>query len=404
MKIMVLAGGSDQCALISELQCRGHEVLLLDYLDNPPAKSLVLKHIQASTLDVDAVRMHAIDESVELICTACTDQALLTVAKVSEDLGLPCYLPFSTALNVTNKSYMKKKMIESDIPTSKYVNIHSLMDLKDNFNLEYPIVVKPADCNSSKGVKKVNNYVELERYLIEALNFSRTNTAIIEEYKDGKEISADFYISEGKPLFLSASESFKIPNQTGFTILGSNYEPLLENDVLELSEIARKIAKAFNIYEAPLLIQLIKSKTGFSVIEFSARMGGGSKYYLINEIAGINIISDYVNLILGIKPVIKPKISSSYIKMVYVYCYPGRVQCIKGLEELKSSGIIKEYFIYKTPGCYITKAETSSDRVLGYMVRDEDIESLNKKIEIVDSTLKVINSLGSDIMIHNLLH
>ena len=39
-----------------------------------------------------------------MICTACTDQALLTVAKVSEELGLPTYISYKTALNVTNKS------------------------------------------------------------------------------------------------------------------------------------------------------------------------------------------------------------------------------------------------------------------------------------------------------------
>ena len=33
MKILVLAGGSDQIALINELKNRGHYVILLDYFD-----------------------------------------------------------------------------------------------------------------------------------------------------------------------------------------------------------------------------------------------------------------------------------------------------------------------------------------------------------------------------------
>ena len=44
MKILVLAGGSDQIALINELKSRGHEVVLVDYFDNPPAKSYADKH------------------------------------------------------------------------------------------------------------------------------------------------------------------------------------------------------------------------------------------------------------------------------------------------------------------------------------------------------------------------
>ena len=104
MKILVLAGGADQIALIQELKSRGHEVVLLDYFENPPAKPYADKHIVASTLDVEAVEKYAKEENVSLICTACTDQALLSVSYVSERLGLPCYIDYQTGLNVTNKS------------------------------------------------------------------------------------------------------------------------------------------------------------------------------------------------------------------------------------------------------------------------------------------------------------
>ena len=94
MKILVLAGGADQLALIKELQKRGHEVILLDFLDNPPAKEVVTTHIKESTLDSDKVKEVAVRENVDMICTACTDQALLTVAKVSEELNLPTYISY----------------------------------------------------------------------------------------------------------------------------------------------------------------------------------------------------------------------------------------------------------------------------------------------------------------------
>ena len=155
MKIVVLAGGSDQIALINELKSRGHEVILVDYFDNPPAKPYADKHIVASTLDVEAVKQIAYDENASLVCTACTDQALLTVANVSEQLNLPCYISYKTALNVTNKSYMKEVMLKYGIPTAKYVILDSV-DLEVIKDFQLPVVVKPVDCNSSKGVKRVD--------------------------------------------------------------------------------------------------------------------------------------------------------------------------------------------------------------------------------------------------------
>ena len=73
MKIIVLAGGADQIALINELKKRGHKTILVDFFENPPAKPYADMHIVASTLDMNAVRDIAIRYKVDMICTACTD-------------------------------------------------------------------------------------------------------------------------------------------------------------------------------------------------------------------------------------------------------------------------------------------------------------------------------------------
>ena len=255
MKVLVLAGGADQVALIQELKKRGHEVVLLDYFDNPPAKSYADKHIVASTLDLLAVEKHAREEQVSLICTACTDQALLTVSYVSERLGLPCYIDYQTGLNVTNKSFMKKVLSDNGIPTARFAIVDSPSDSIIK-GFEYPLVVKPVDCNSSKGVKRVDSIEEYRQYIMEAIQYSRTKTAIVEEFKEGKEISADFYIESGVVKLLSATSSIKIRNKKSFTILCSDYPALSQMQEKKVTKIAQEIAEAFNLDNTPLLVLL----------------------------------------------------------------------------------------------------------------------------------------------------
>lgn len=403
MKILVLAGGADQCALIKELQKRGHKIILLDYLPNPPAKPLVEKHIQESTLDYSIVKDVAIKEDIDLVCTACTDQALLTVAKVSEDLGLPCYISYKQALEVTNKTYMKRKMLEGNVPTSSFHIINQYSDFDEITDLSYPLVIKPADCNSSKGVIKVLSSTECQSNIITALKMSRSHTAIIEEFVEGNEISADFYIEGHNPCLLSASYSSKIPNSSGFTITGSLYRPISDTIKNKLTSIAAQISEIFRLSETPLLVQLIKNGDNLSVIEFSARMGGGSKYRLIQEISGINIMEKYVDLILGEKPKMSPSPSSKYIQMVYVYTYPGIISNISGLEKLKKDGVIIDYFLYKALGSLIEKTETSSDRTLGFLVKAESMEDLSSKINLANNSIRIEDSNGHDIMRHDLI-
>lgn len=402
MKILVLAGGSDQIALINELKSRGHETILVDYFENPPAKTYADKHIVASTLDTDRVEEIAVAEKVDLVCTACTDQALLTVAKVSEKLGLPCYISYQTGLNVTNKSYMKKVLMSNKIPTAKFI-ILDKVDMVAIQDFKYPLVVKPVDCNSSKGVKRIDSAEELPKYLEEAINFSRTKTAIVEEFKIGEEISADFYIENGVAKYLSATNSFKIPNRKSFTILGSAYPVVDEQQKTKLIDIATNIAKAFELDNCPLLIQLIANGNDINVIEFSARMGGGSKYKLIEVLSGVNIMSKYVDRILGDYPSVEPSKQVNYCKMVYTYCTPGVIDHVEGLDEMKANKVVDEYFLYKTKGMEITHSETSGDRPAGYLVTADTEEELNAKIKEVDNRIKVVDMKGADILIHNLV-
>lgn len=402
MRILVLAGGADQIALIRELKSRGHEVVLVDYFENPPAKRFADKHIVASTLDVEKVHEIAQAEKVSLVCTACTDQALLTVANVSERLGLPCYIDYQTALNVTNKSYMKKVLMANHIPTSRF----EIIDTPSSVNIDtfqFPLVVKPVDCNSSKGVKKIESIEEFDYYALEAINFSRTHTAIVEEFKEGTEVSADFYIEKGTAKLLSATKSQKIRNRKSFTILSSDYPAVSEAQEKELIDIADSIANAFHLNNTPLLVQLIVNDREMNVIEFSARMGGGSKYKLIEVLSGENIMKKYVDLILGEKPSFSPCKRVAYARMLYVYCKNGVFDHVIGTEELLRDHIVDEVFVYKTKGMEISKSETSGDRAMGFLVTANTILEIEKRVKNANNTLKVISELGEDIMDHSLL-
>ena len=403
MKVIVLAGGYDQIALIGELKKRGAEVILIDYFENPPAKHIADKHYQASTLDTLEVKKIAIKERVDLITTACTDQALLTVAKVSEELDLPCYISYETALNVTNKSYMKDKMINNDIPTSRYVVLNNL-DRSKISQLQFPLVVKPTDCNSSKGVTRVDSIDELEVALSNAVELSRTNMAIVEEFKVGNEVSVDVYIDNGKAKILAMTESEKIKNNNKFTIYQSKYPVKLSSDIeLKIEYIAQRISEVFEIDNSPLIIQVICDGMEVNVLEFSARMGGGSKYKLIEVLSGVNIMSTYVERVLGAKPTINCSKPVNFAHLNYCYCKPGIFDKLSNFKEMKEKGLIEEYFQYKTKGMEFVKADTSSDRAAGYLVIGNTIEELKSKERIVTNGIKVISNNGEDLFIRELI-
>lgn len=405
-KIVVLAGGNDQCALIEELrQYFNNEVqiILADMSDKVKAITYADCFWPISTMDRERLLESARAEKVDYILTACGDQPLSTMAYISEQLGLPTYLSEKDVRDLTNKRYMKEKMIAEGIPTAKHVYINKDWNEKSLEGLSYPLVVKPVDSNGSKGVKKVYNPTELTSSLDEAFRYSISGDVIIEEFKDGEELSVDIYVENGVAKLLSITSSKKIKeNDHSFTILNSYYPATIDYDEGRVLEIAQNIVDAWKLVNTPLLIQMIVKGDDYSVLEFSARMGGGQKYHLIEVLSGVNIMNVYVRMVMGETPHVEPRKLWNNAIMTYVYCTPGKYARLEGFEELIEKGCIHSYFNYRTPGSEITKSDTSSDRVASFLVVGDSAEEVNNKLKVANQHLKVLDEQERDIMRHDI--
>lgn len=404
-KIMVLAGGNDQCALIEELRRYFNdevEIILADMSDKVKAIAYADKFVQVSTMDRLAVLKVAEQEKINYILTACGDQPLSTMAYVSEQLGTPCYLTEQDVRDLTNKRYMKDKMVENGIPTAKYIYIDKTWN-GEMPDFEYPLVVKPVDSNGSKGVKKVFTSDELENSLKEAFSYSISGDVIIEEFKSGEELSCDFYVENGiaKTLSITASKKIK-ENENSFTIIQSYYPAPVSYSEERVLEIAQKIVDAWGLKDTPLLVQMIVNNDEYNVLEFSARMGGGSKYHLIQVLSGVDIMKVYVEMVMGEKPHVEPSKQWNNAIMSYVYCKPGEYTALKGFDELKANGDIYSYFTYRTVPSNILKSDTSSDRVAGFLVVGNTENDVLQKLKFANSHIAVLDAEGNDIMRHDL--
>lgn len=403
---MILAGGNDQIALIKELRLFFNdnvEIILVDQSNNVRAIEHADRFLPISTMDKNAVLEAAKSEKIDYILTACGDQPLSTMAYVSKCLNLPSYLTEEQVLNLTNKLYMKDLMVKNGIPTAKHIYIDEIWDRILISEFSYPLVVKPVDSNGSKGVKKVYTEEELNESLAEAFRYSLSKNVIIEEFKDGEELSVDIYVEGNQAKLLSITASKKIKENTNsFTIIQSYYPASQLYDDVKILKIAQRIVDVFMLKDTPLLIQMIVGDVDYHVVEFSARMGGGSKYKLIEVLSGVDIMRVYVEMLMGNKPKVNPRKLFNNAIMSYVYCKQGEFVKLKNFDALFENNDIHDFFVYKMPNSLIEKSEISSDRVAGFLVVGNSEEEVQRKLQYANSKLQVLDSLGQDIMRHDL--
>lgn len=398
-KALVLAGGIPQIELIRNLQRRGYFVLLADYFPDPPARKFADEFHQVSTLDEPAILALAKEAAVDFVITCCTDQALLTVADVSGELGLPCYIDAKTARNVTNKRYMKQVFREAGIPTAKFL-ITTDTDPEQFRDFRYPLVVKPVDCNSSKGVIKVYDRGQLAAAMENAAALSRTHDVIVEEYMTGVELSCDFAVRDGVVTTLSLSESQKVKSDKKFVICRSVCPPRIKDGVAEkIRNVAQQIADAFGLYNSPLLIQFIyDGDEDVSVIEFSARTGGAIKYRLVWNMSHVDVVDEVVELTLNGRFDAKPEYQDVHLRNEFLYCENGELDHVEGLEELLRDGTVNETYLFKTKGDRFTGVNSSGDRVAALVFLGESDEEVRRRCHEAVRRIRVIDRDGKDIL------
>lgn len=406
---LILAGGLAQGDLAAKLRARGYYTIMADYTPSPVGKSFADKFYCVSTLDIDAIRNIVISEKVDMIITVCTDQAMVTVSRLSEELRLPCYIDAKTGLMMTNKAKMKVKFKDNKIPTSEFV----IIDNEDGFgdavsNIEYPMVVKPVDCNSSKGVRKVYDDCELENAVKDAKALSRQGKVIVEKFIKGRELSCDYFVVEGKAVLLSVSQSYKVKSDEKFVISSSNYPAECVNEDIKnrILNIGQRIVDSYQLKNCPMLVQMLYCNDELYVIEFSARTGGCIKHKLIENISGVDVIEKTIDITENkISEIgsLNGKYKDKYIRNQFIYCKSGVFDHVNGFEELKKQGLLDEYYILHSKGKKMGGASSSGDRIAAYTVVADTMEKLKKKQSVINENIRVLDENNRDIIDRDIL-
>lgn len=398
---LVLGGTAPHVLLVNKLHERGYHVVLVDYLPNPPAKRVADEHVQASTLDKNQVLAIAKNRCASLVISTCIDQANSICCYVAEKLGLPHPYSYETSLYVTNKGLMKGRMKEFDVPSSAYILTKSV-DAIDWSKVTFPCVVKPVDCNSSKGVHRADSIEEAKPYVEEAIRLSQTDEAIIEDFCPGDEIQVDCVALDDDADVVMTRSKVKLQWGEGEVLnsVGSMVPAQISEKLFpELKRIAQNIAKGFGLRNTPFFYQAILTCDRVNVLEFAPRVGGGLSYYMIKNFVGFDAVEAVVDSFLGIPVSRSYHAPEKIYRTCLLYAKPCTFDHIEGMEELKAKGVIKESFITKAKGDVIDGDMRSSNRVGSCVVEGNDMDELQERVSRFYSLVKVIDIHGNNMAI-----
>lgn len=402
---IVLGGIVSHIPLITKLQVRGYYVILVDYLDNPSAKKYADRHEQISTFDEEKIYQLARDSKAKLIVNCCLEYLNIIISRISKELGLPCLYSEEIAVAVSNKTQMKKIMIENNIPTARYISVNTLNAAALN-DLRYPLFVKPADSSGSNGVNRAENKNELVEYFSIAKEFSKTGEIIIEEESRGIECNAYCYVYEGEAEVVLVSSKYSEIHDGLHknTKCISTYAPapITTDAQKEIAGVAQKIAVAFKLYSTPMFLQLMVNESHISIIEFACRIPGGYSYRSILDKLGFDYFDFMLDILEGKKPNLNMRDTGEISLVHSFYASPCVLNRVVGYEELISDGTIVDINIAKEQGSKISDESCNREKVGHFVISAETPKQAIDKVNKFFDTVKVVDSYGSDVLRHDL--
>ena len=148
-KLLILGANPETANLVRVAQEMGVTTIVTDYDSNAPAKKVADISYDINGMDVDAICEMARKEKVDGVMVGVADVLVQPYQQVCEKLGLPCYANAKTAAVFNNKRLFKQTCAEYGIEGIPEYS------LEDKNSIVYPVIVKPADSNSGKGITLV---------------------------------------------------------------------------------------------------------------------------------------------------------------------------------------------------------------------------------------------------------
>lgn len=295
-KVILLGSSYSALPILFSLKKRGFEVTVCGALkDDPchvnfPDLSCYLNYADKTKI-LDFVS----DKKFDFVIPSCNDTSYNTASFVAEKLRL-LNNGFDSE-QVTKKLHTKKLFrevcMELKVEAPKVFEPEGLLEMcLPNGALPFPVIVKPVDSFSGKGVSIARSQTELRNSVKIAEENSNSKQYVIEEFFDGSLHSHSAFIQDGKIFFDCFVDEYctVYPYQVDC----SNHPSIL-NDSLK-AKVRReieKIAKGLSLVDGLLHTQFLINSNEVRILETMRRAPGDLYGQLIERSIGVPYFDMY---------------------------------------------------------------------------------------------------------------
>lgn len=226
------------------------------------------------------------------------DVAYMSTTFVAGKLGFPRFDSMETATIIHTKQAFRRFTERNDIPAPRSVRLQGDAPPIETGALRYPLLVKPSDSFSGRGVTKVFDRTELAAAVADARRNSRSAEVVIEEFIEGslhshsafikdQEIAFDVFVDEYCTVYPYQVDSSNHPSR------------LCETVRSKTRAIMARVVKLLRLEDGLIHTQFLSNGDDVWIIECMRRCPGDLYGSLVDQSLGIDYADLVITLLLG---------------------------------------------------------------------------------------------------------
>ena len=364
-RLVILGTNEYQNPLIVRAKELGYETHVFGWKTGAIGESTADVYHDVNIMDYETLWKEVQNVNPCGVASIASELAMHPMNYLLRKMGIPCN-SLETEKIATNKYLMRCAMRDAGIDGPRFTLVEEDFNKELLKDFEYPLIIKPVDLSTSRGVMKINTEEELDAAIEYAMGWSKTKQCILEEFIEGQEYSGESIAYDGKYKLLVVTEK----STTGaphFVETGHKQPANLSPELFEKVEktLYRAFASMGIKYGAVHPEFRITKEGRICFMEIGARMGGDC---IGSDLVPISSGYDYMGMVISIgcgkepsfEKIQKPKIA----RIKYIITkedlrefekmkeeHPERIKRQSEIKELSDNPILKSA---DRAGYYIT--------------------------------------------------
>lgn len=407
-KLLILGANPETANIVNVAKEMGITTIVTDYDHNAPAKAVADISYDINGFDVEAICEMARKEQVDGVMVGVADVLVQPYQQICEKLNLPCYANEKTAIVFNNKKFFKQVCAEYGIEGIPEYS------LEDKNTIVYPVIVKPADSNSGKGITLVRHRSELDSAVARAKAESRSATVLIERYMECSDVSIYYTIVDGKVYLSSLSDRYTLRTDSSVTpiCLGDVFPSQYYDKFIQIEHPKYvSMLEGLGVKNGILYVSAFYENGHFYVYDPGFRLQGGGFHLTLMSVNGFDQRKMLINFALtgsmayyDLDKLNDPKMHGQSAATVWFLLKPGMIDKICGLDYIKNHPSVDFAIQRFNVGDEVTDQMQGTERqvFLRIFMHCKNESELKLTIKDFQNRLKVLSPSGENLLLPSL--